>query len=736
MKRLLTILLRRLDYKALLFLLLSLGFLAMPRTAAAQQDLVDDQIVDVSDFCDLEFDCELESVAIIYDSTEPTQLDVLSETDVNLDALDDGWAAYDCGAVFEDASELDEGCADDDGSGSAFLSGSIPINAENVTFLYSLFTDSFLADVLNDDLACDDQDPEFCFAIASTAVDVVIGPIRIDTVSPSLITVGTSGTLTITGENLVDPFGGQPDVQTRLTSGTGSGFTLSSPDFSPDGSEGTVSYQAAQNATVGNWDIGISYMMGFTILLSVDSQKLTVGYPPASVTNVAPQPWQAGQSNFNVTITGQNFGPNPTLSIVGMGVSLISYTPNANGQSIVATVSVDLNTPTGNALVDVGPGYNGPFVCACTGSGHGTYSVTVQAATPPPPQILFNGTDVTGATVSVFAGQQIALTGVPPSGFLVTSGSWSNPAPGKVVGGYDNGSGAAPPGSAGGHVVAMPSTTCPTSDFCNFTYYYVSAVTDTLTLTYVFKNGTRSSATVTFNVIGPTGSVLPSASLQTDNHSVVITNATNGSAEMDMGNAPDPADPTGTKVFPSIGVIVKSSVVLPRGNLIWVQIIQSTTFSQLFTPTPGFTPPSDLGLGLDGGYPYPPLNDSSASDAPGRLLFSGMGEGAEAFDAIMYVMWDPAIPGPGQTSCKTARVDTSQVPYLFFASTCLGSIPVPLGKIEWKWSACAINGGAGSTPNWGVHCGAAKPLPPGSSGYPEWSTCDSSRNAKCNAPIQ
>src|SRR6478736_7169961 len=111
MKRLLIILLRRLHYKALLFLLLSLGFLAMPRTAAAQQDLVDDQIVDVSDFCDLESICELESVAIIFDSTSPTQLDVLSETDVSLDALDNGWAAYDCGTVFEDNADIADGCA-------------------------------------------------------------------------------------------------------------------------------------------------------------------------------------------------------------------------------------------------------------------------------------------------------------------------------------------------------------------------------------------------------------------------------------------------------------------------------------------------------------------------------------------------------------------------------------------------------------------------------------------------
>jgi hypothetical protein len=421
-----------------------------------------------------------------------------------LDAQEDGWATYDCGSVFEDNSDLADGCANDDGNGTASLSGSIAIDAENSTFLYSLSTDSFLADVLNDDFGCDDGDPEFCFEIVSTGIDVVIGPIRINTVSPSLITVGTSGTLTITGENLVDPFGGQPDVQTRLSSGTGSGFTISSPDFSPDGSEGTVSYQAAQNTTVGNWDIGISYIMGFTILLSVDSRKLTIGYPPASVTNVDPQPWRAGQSNFKVTISGQNFGPNPTLTIAGTGVSLINFTPNANGQSIVATVSVDPISPNGTALVDVGPGYNGPFVCACTGSGHGTYNVTVQAATPPPPQILYFGNIVPGLQ-SVTVGQQIALTAQIPTTIDIASYSWSLTGPGSVIKSFK------------GDSTSEKPTALAAMDFTQpgLTFYWVSTggLTEALnpvTFSYCLVNQQCSTpVTVNFDVSGPNGSAKP-----------------------------------------------------------------------------------------------------------------------------------------------------------------------------------------------------------------------------------
>src|ERR1043166_1502218 len=728
MKRLIVLLRRSAHYKALLFLLFGLGFLAMPSKAAAQtQDIVEDEVVDFSDLCDFGFDCEVESVAVIFDTTTPAHLDVLSETDISLDAQDDGWAAYACITVFQDDTDLTDGCADDEGDGIAGLDGQVPIDASANTFLYTVFTDSFVADIFDDDFACDDGDPDFCFEITETGVGVFIGPISINTISPISVNVGTTGTLTITGDNLANPFGGEPDVQTHLVGGVGSGFSIASPDF-PDGSGGTVSYQADPNATVGKWSIGISYAMGDVFLTSTNVGNLTVGYPAAIVTNVTPNPWQAGTSNFTVTISGQNFGPSPTLRIIGGGGSLKSYTPHANGQSIVANVSVDLNAPTGSALVDVTPGYNGPFVCTCTGSPDGTFTVQVQAAMAPPPQIIFNGNNVAGTTQTVFAGQQIALTGIPPGGgFVVVNGGWSNHV--TTVGGYGNGSGG-PPGPAGGHVLPMPSTNCPSSGNCNLTYYYVAFPgTDTMTLTYNLANNTTVSATVTFNTTGPTGNVLPNAFLQPDSTSVVITNATNGSAFMQMGHSP---------ASPGVGVFINDNLTLPQGNVVWVQIIKSTTLTTIFDPSFGFTPPPNLGLGLDGGYPYPPrfvslTGPNAATDAPGRSLSSSMGLGSDTFDATMYVMWDPAIPGPGQTSCTPPTVDTTTTPYTFKASNC-ASIPVPLSSIEWKWSGCSINQGAGSTPNWVVQCGAARAETPVSSDFPQWSTCDSSQNANCQPP--
>jgi hypothetical protein len=708
--------------------LLSVGLLALPRTAAAQQNLEIDTTTDVSDLCDFGFSCEVDSVTIIYDTSAPTHLDVLSETDVNLDALEDAFGAFNCGTILVNDNELDSACASDDGTGSAAVGGSEEITA-TTTALFTLVNDSYFADML-DPTACVDGDPTSCTLVNEDGIDIVIGPIGINSVSPLLIAVGTSGTLTITGENLVNPFGGpQPDVHASFRGGPGSGFTVSSPNFSPDGSGGTVSYQAAQNATVGNWNIGISYTMGDTIVVSTNEGSLTVGYPAATVTNVTPNPWLAGQSNFQVTINGQNFGPNPTLHIIGTGVSLLNFTPNANGQSIVATVSVDLNTNTPAALVDVTPGYNGPFVCACTGSPDGTFSVPVQAAIAPPPQIIFNGANVAGTTQSVFAGQQIALTGVPPSGgFLVVNAGWSNHVV-STVGGYGNGSGG-PPGPSGGHPLPMPSTTCPTSGNCNLTYYYVAfPATDTLTLTYNLVNGTTSSASVIFNITGPTGALLPNALLQTDNTSVAIKHSVNPPGiVMQMANAPSPGLP---------GIVINDNAQLPQGNLVWVQIIQSTTYSQIIDPNSGVIPPPNQPLGLDGGYPYPPrffslTGPNTAEDSPGIVLDNGVGETGETFDAIMYVMWDPAIPPANLQTCTTAHVDQTFTPYHFIPSTC-ASIPVPLASIEWKWSGCAINNGAGANPNWSVQCGAAKALTPVAAfpGFPEWSHCDISHFGGC-----
>ncbi|MGH9563015.1 MAG: hypothetical protein ACRD3S_16305, partial [Terracidiphilus sp.] len=274
---------------------IGMGVLAMPRIAAAQQDLIDDHIDDVSGYCDFGFDCELESYSAIYDTSSPSHLDIESDTAVNFDALDDGYAAYACGEATEDSSILDEGCSDDDGSGNAGVALSLPINSQT-SDSFALVTDSYLADVWDDPFACDDGDPDFCFGIDETGVDVIMGPVEIDSISPNGVDVGTSGSLTISGADLVNPFGGsEPSVSASL-SGNTTGLTLSNPNFSIDGTQGTVNYSAASNAPTGEWNVGVSYAIGEPTVFNTGTYgSFTVGYPPAVITNVSPSTWTAGQ---------------------------------------------------------------------------------------------------------------------------------------------------------------------------------------------------------------------------------------------------------------------------------------------------------------------------------------------------------------------------------------------------------------------------------------------------------
>jgi hypothetical protein len=230
-----------------------------------------------------------------------------------------------------------------------------------------------------------------------------------------------------------------------------------------------------------------------------------------------------------------------------------------------------------------------------------------------------------------------------------------------------------------------------------------------------------------FSVAGPTGSILPSASLQTDDTATVLLSPTGNPAQMKMSNSPQQ---------PGYGVWFEESTAPNQGQFIWVQILNSVTYSQIEPANP-YSIPSDVVNELDGIYPYPSTTPQATADSPGRYAYAGEGEDAEAFDATMYVLWDPAIPPQGKQSCTPAWTDTSQTIYVAHASDC-ASIPVPLGSVRWKWSACAINqlgppppGGTAPSPSWIKQCGPAYSYGGTASGYPTWTSCSESAHANC-----
>jgi hypothetical protein len=90
------------------------GILGMPRLAMAQQDIVDDEYYDLSDFCDEDAigACYLESTSIIFATSSTQKLDVYSETYVSDELWDEGLGAWACVYAYQDSTQINSGCAE------------------------------------------------------------------------------------------------------------------------------------------------------------------------------------------------------------------------------------------------------------------------------------------------------------------------------------------------------------------------------------------------------------------------------------------------------------------------------------------------------------------------------------------------------------------------------------------------------------------------------------------------
>ncbi len=553
---------------------------------------------------------------------------------------------------------------------------------------------------------------EDCSAVYSLDLYGILGKPQINSISPSGGTIGKSGSITVQGQNLVDPFSGNASAAI-----TGSGVTLT-VQSNPTDSQVGLNFSIASNATAGNQTQTLSNRFGTS-----NGEAFTVGYPPAVVNNVSPSVWTAGQQT-SVTITGTGFGTAPTLSATGTGVNLTLNSASPDGTTIHATATVALTAPSENVTVTVQPGYAGSgFYCNCPpDQANGTDTATVQPVTPTP-QIMFNGGNISGTTQTVMAGQQIALTVPTPSGYSIQSQSWNIPNQSAITGGFVNGAGTPgtqPSAAAGGSQAPIPSM-----NQNGLTLYWIKPGDngETVTYTYTLNNGQQASATATFNIGGPTGTLIPAEYLQTTDSATVVTNPTNASAAMQMQNSPRLA---------TAGVVFIESASLPStGKVIWVQVLKSVTYAQLVHWGMAYTPPASVSNQLDGVYPYPGGNPIyTTNDSPNRYLYSVLGDATVSFDATMYALWDPALPA----GCTPANTDNKT--YQSTASTCT-SIPIPLGSARWRWSACAINqgippnSGIQTSPSWVRQCGPGYQYSGQSNGYPEWHSCSTSQYGSC-----
>jgi hypothetical protein len=217
------------------------------------------------------------------------------------------------------------------------------------------------------------------------------------------------------------------------------------------------------------------------------------------------------------------------------------------------------------------------------------------------------------------------------------------------------------PNTQGGCQQPQP---CQTLNSPCITFYWVGAGAQSVSYNYALSGQPQATATVNFNVSGPTGQdqttpppfgtvgLLPPPN---------FVSATNPALELGGSAA-------------NLGIKFTISATPPGTNSGAFSFVQIVTKSPVQRRVGAQSPLCSLGTGLDKSYPYgmDPNDPSSTNDNPGVPLQAGDAETAFSFAATMYLMWSPSPA----SACAAG-------------SAC--AIPVPLGLWNWSWGGDAIN---------------------------------------------
>src|SRR5262249_22285255 len=247
--------------------------------------------------------------------------------------------------------------------------------------------------------------------LGTTGVQISAAAPRIDEIGPNAGMLGSSGSINVHGENLVDIFTG--DTTPAIT---GSGVSVSVDQQNPpDSTLVVLDYTISNSASTGAHSLTLATRFGAS-----NAVTFTVGDPTPKITSISPNVWSAGTTT-SFTITGTGFGTNPSLKVSGQGVTGSSIS-SASDTQIQASVTIDGSSPDGSATVTVtSNGHNGNgFLPTNPGQPANTSAnANIQATEVPQPRILLTRTDtpgatqpvdITGQTQSVVAGQRIVLT--------------------------------------------------------------------------------------------------------------------------------------------------------------------------------------------------------------------------------------------------------------------------------------------------------------------------------------
>ena len=514
--------------------------------------------------------------------------------------------------------------------------------------------------------------------LGTTAVQMSSAPPTISSISPTGVSLGDSGTLTINGSNLVDVF-----TQTATVSLSNSGITWSIG--SQSATQVTINYSVSTSATTGSGTLTVSDRFGSS------SATLNVGDGTPKVTSITPSTWNAGVTT-SVTFGGNNFGTAPTLSFSSSQVT--ATIASASNTQIVANVTVATCAPAQTVTVMVqSHGYNGSgFIATSSGqSPDGTDSATIKAIAALAPTISFGGKVVSGTTTSVVVGQQIALTGnVPSQSCGVASHEWSTPT-GTAVG-----------GATASTLSGFSLTSLPSNTGSAYTFYWVYPGSSLpMTYKYTLTNGEVSPvATATFTVTGA-GSMSntseTSGKLTVDN--LTGCTAQPGGPYLVYGNVTGPVPECSGTTSGSAGIVFTPSGAPSAGSYSYVQLL-STDTRVYRTATTTLT--CTTTAGIDSSYPYagirPGTSPPKATDAPEIPLPGTYTTASHTFNATMYLLW---------------KSNTSN------------SITVPLGYQAWQFSGSTTQSGG----RWGTPTGGGDPVggfvsssgSQANKGYPTWS---------------